>query len=552
MIDRVLVERIIEQTEGARVTMAFVPNVNGSITGKIAVRAGEDGKEIEWEVEISPSYPFKVMGVEPITFVNMDLIDYPHIMEEGNLCMHPAIYDNAEAQLLHDLEQLKEWVEKYYVRGERDEHYEHLVVNNLPIEKILYNVWFADTEREISIGDFGEASFDLMGNGLHLENGTRTLLVSGFESRQYFKSPQNACKVSKAYRELAKCRGVYCMLKDIPSVHNKFIIKEYEELGKLMSQRQLDFLHIFEENYRGDNGFFPLMVGYKIPDGSTHWQAAILFMNGLPIEGYKIGVGTRREWHTRFVNGKIPWAHTENVSYRYMFGRGAMTEELSEKKFLVMGIGAIGSMVATTLTRCGAKYISLNDIDTKEPGNVCRSEYRFIAGGGDKTLELLTALRQTSPHVECEIESPILDLGVKGLSSTDEGRVALSDKLNEYDVIFDCTTDNQLMQVLDGVEYKGKIVNLSITNHAQDLVCAISPNVSRTVRFIYEMLGREVEQDMYNPTGCWAPTFKASYNDIASKVQFAMKHVLRMLGNEEPTGNFYVSEDETTLKMVRV
>ncbi len=167
-------------------------------------------------------------------------------------------------------------------------------------------------------------------------------------------------------------------------------------------------------------------------------------------------------------------------------------------------------------------------------------------------MELLTALRQTSPHLECEVESPILDLGVKALSSTDAGREALSDKLNEYDVIFDCTTDNQLMQVLDRVEYEGKIVNLSITNHAQDLVCAISPNVSRTVRFIYEMLGCDAEQDMYNPMGCWTPTFKASYNDIASKVQFAMKHVLKMLGNEEPMGNFYVSEDETTLKMVRV
>ena len=161
-------------------------------------------------------------------------------------------------------------------------------------------------------------------------------------------------------------------------------------------------------------------------------------------------------------------------------------------------------------------------------------------------------MRQTSPHLECEVESPILDLGVKALSSTDAGREALSDKLNEYDVIFDCTTDNQLMQVLDHVEYKGKIVNLSITNHAQDLVCAISPNVSRTVRFIYEMLGRDAGQDMYNPMGCWAPTFKASYNDIASKVQFAMKHVLKMLGNEEPIGNFYVSEDETALNMIRV
>lgn len=552
MMGKEQVEHIIEQTEGARVVTDFAPFDGGGLTGRIAVNAGEGGKEIEWEVRISSCYPFKVMGEEPIKFVNKELMDYPHIMEEGNLCMHPAVYDNAEAQLTHDLEQLKEWVDKYYVRGERNEHYEHLVVNRTLTRKTYYNVWFADTERDINVGDYGEVSFAVMSDGRLLGNVTTTLLVTAYESHQYFKSEKNQCKVSKTYRDLAKCSGVYCMLKEIPSVHNKFIIRAYRELERLMSQQQMDFLHSFENHYRGDKGFFPLMVGYKIPDGSIHWQAAMLFMDDLPIEGYKMGAGKYREWHTKFVNGQIEWAHTENVSYHHFFGRGSMTKELADKKMLVIGIGAIGSMVAVVLTRCGARYVNLNDIDIKESGNVCRSEYRFIAGGGDKSVELLIALRHISPHVECEIVSPVLDMGVKGLSVTETGREAVMKKLEEYDIIFDCTSDNQLMQVLDGLDYKGRIVNLSITNHAQDLVCAFSPNVSRTVRFIYEMLGRDSEQDLYNPTGCWAPTFKASYNDIASKVQYAMKRVIKMLGNEEPIGNFYLSEDENSLKMVRV
>ena len=96
------------------------------------------------------------------------------------------------------------------------------------------------------------------------------------------------------------------------------------------------------------------------------------------------------------------------------------------------------------------------------------------------------------------------------------------------------------------------MVNLSITNHAQDLICAFSPNVTETVLLVYGMLKRDMETDMYNPTGCWNPTFKASYNDIESKVQFAMKHIIRMLSSEEPLSNFYITEDDTNLKIHRL
>ena len=551
MIEKEQVERIIEKTEGAKVVKAFAPDANGGLRGRIAIEAGE-GKEVAWDVHVTLNYPFKVMGVEPITFTNLELIEYPHIMEAGGLCMHSAIYEDAEAQLFHDIEQLKEWVEKYYVRGEKDEHYEHLIVNNEAIDNVLYNVWFAETEDEIKEEDYGQVNYAMMGAGLQIEIKTATLLVTSFESGQGFRGRTTNCKISKAYREGGKYSGMYCMLREAPSVHGKFIIKGYKELERLMTQSQLDYLHTFEEHYKGDNGFFPFMVGYKIPDGSVHWQAAMMTIDDMPIEGFKIGVGAQRQWHTRFLDEKILWAHTENVSYRYFFGRGAMPVGLAEKNVLVMGVGAIGSMVAVTLVRCGAKYIALNDIDTKEPGNVCRSEYRFITGCGDKAFEMMSLLWQISPHVDCKVEPPILDFGIKGLIGTEEGRKAIAEKMNEYDIIFDCTTDNQLMQVLDGVGFNGKIVNLSITNRAQDLVCVFSPGLSKSVSFIYRLLGRDAETDMYNPTGCWSPTFRASYNDVASKVQFAMKHVIKMLSGDEPIGNFYVTENDVNIKMVRV
>ena len=64
-----------------------------------------------------------------------------------------------------------------------------------------------------------------------------------------------------------------------------------------------------------------------------------------------------------------------------------------------MGVGAIGSIVAETLTRCGAKNIYIYDIDNKEYGNVCRSSYPFYRDITDKNIDMGNLLTRISPHV---------------------------------------------------------------------------------------------------------------------------------------------------------
>ena len=49
---------------------------------------------------------------------------------------------------------------------------------------------------------------------------------------------------------------------------------------------------------------------------------------------------------------------------------------------------------------------------------------------------------------------------------------------------------------------------------------------------------------MYNPTGCWSPTFKASYNDINVLVQFAIKHINIRKKNGQELRNFILDTKE--------
>ncbi|MFK1716821.1 ThiF family adenylyltransferase [Bacteroides fragilis] len=542
------IKELIGTLSGVILVDDFTINEAGLLKGRIAVATGQDNTDLEWNVEISPTYPFKVMGSEPIYFQNKNLLDYPHIMQGGNLCMHPAEYENAESQFVNDLKQLKEWIDKYYVKEEKDVHYEHLVVNHYPIHKKYYTFCFAEIQEDFAEGDYGIVHYATLPTGQKNDCQVSNYVVQRFVS--YLKTKKVLpCKISNFYQELRSCTGVYCLLNNIPSVYNKFIVEEYDSIRGLFSQSQKNYIHSFVVSHGDKYDFFPLFCGYKIPSGGVYWQAMLIFMEDLPIEPVRVGIGKNRVWLTDFKRGQIQWAETVDISYKYFFGRGAMPEELANKKMLIMGVGAIGSIIAETLTRCGAKNISLYDIDNKEPGNVCRSSYPFYTGITEKTLDMGSLLRQISPHVECTSLKPIVDLVIKSYAVEHEDKSALAGFFDEFDVIFDCTTDNQLMRVMDSVGAKAQLVNLSITNHAQDLICAFSPNVTETVLLIYDLLKRDTETDMYNPTGCWNPTFKASYNDIECKVQIALKHIIKMLSRLEPLSNFYITEDDLNLRI---
>lgn len=552
MITADKIKELIETVDGVSLVNEFSIDKAGALTGRIAVATGLGSDGLVWDVAISPTYPFKAMGREPIQFLNSSLLDYPHIMQRGNLCMHPAEFEDAESQFFNDLEQLKEWVDRYYVRGEKDEHYEHLVVNHYLIRDAYYTYCFAETDGYFVDEDFGIVHYAVLKNGHKNDSPVINYVVQQFVSYKQVKKKEMPCKISQFYRKLQSFDGVYCLLNNVPSVHNKFIVEGYDAIKGLFSQSQKNYIHSFVEAYKRKYDFFPLFCGYRIPGGSVHWQAMMVFMDDLPIVPIRGGTGKNRIWFTDFEQGKIQWAETADISYKHFFGRGAMPDELANRKVLIMGVGAIGSIIAETLTRCGAKNLTLYDIDIKEPGNVCRSAYPFYTGVSEKNLDLELLLTQISPHVDCASLKSEFDLAIKGYAAANEDKTALANLFDAFDVIFDCTTDNQLMRVMDATGTKAQVVNLSITNHAQDLICAFSPNVTETVLLVCGLLRRDAESDMYNPTGCWNPTFKASYNDIESKVQFAMRHIIRMLSNEEPRSNFYITEDDNSLNIHRL
>lgn len=498
-----------------------------------------------FEVELYAQYPFRFRNTETIKFLNKDLLECKHVMGNGTICIHTSHYVDLKEKLKIDLYSLKDWIVKYYINKENDAHYEHLIVPQQTSGNSKFSFMFTEVDYEFKKNEYGFVNMNFLNDGLI--GGEKTI---NFLTHSFMDSRGNevtACKWSSFYKNLnKKYHGIYIFVENSPAVHNRFIFTDWESFWDIFKKDFLEFLLRCEKDYKkkkrhGD--LIPLYVGYKISETEIHWQVALLEVGNFPIQGVK----ENQKWATELTDGRINWGITKNASYEYFFGRGAFCKKITTKKILIIGTGAIGSIVARTLVKGGCIQIDLCDYDVKEPENVCRAEFQFANGIIDKIEELKIILSQISPFVEVgSVNQPYFDIVSKALFDEPKARQALEIFLNTYDIIYDCTTDNDLMYILNGLNLSCDLINMSITNKAKQLVCAFYPNMYDFVITQFKELLDYDSEDMHNPTGCWSPTFKASYNDINVLVQYALKHINQGYQHNLPKNNFVIETGTET------
>ena len=331
-----------------------------------------------------------------------------------------------------------------------------------------------------------------------------------------------------------------------PATNKRFVFKSWDSFNDKFPSEFIDVLYKLEKSNikKYKNDLVPIFVGYKTFENNIHWQVALLEIGEFPIHGIPERINGKKtgKWIGEFDSVKINWAITRDASYKFFYGRGALNPKITESKILIIGLGAVGSMVAKTLTKGGCRKIDIADYDVKYPENICRSEYNFLMGIGDKVAELYKILSADSPFIDVEIFNEVYfqDL-IKIFFDRDQRfRLDFSAILNNYDIIFDCTTDDDLMYALNSLQLKSDLINLSITNHATQLICGFHPNIYNFVRTqVNELLDHDSE-DLYEPLGCWSPTFKASYNNISLLVQHAVKKIDTIYKEEKYKNNFVI------------
>jgi hypothetical protein len=255
-------------------------------------------------------------------------------------------------------------------------------------------------------------------------------------------------------------------------------------------------------------------------------------------------------WSVEVSHGKI--------RVRLFFGRGKFSNQLRSKKIGLVGLGALGSIVAESLARSGVTVLGLWDNDIVEPGNICRSTYLLSDLGESKVNALKKKLLSINPYVKV---GEISDNGYwyqhnVNVSTYEEGafygNINYSNQedsikqIKDYDLIIDCTGSNELLHFISYAVPGTDIVSLCITNHSSNLLC-ISSRDGNPFELRKAYLSR-IEQDTKNfyleGSGCYSPTFLATNSDIASLVNLFVRDLNQKVEHDEVLHSTIWSHDK--------
>ena len=237
----------------------------------------------------------------------------------------------------------------------------------------------------------------------------------------------------------------------------------------------------------------------------------------------------------------------QQISTQDFYGRGQFCESLRNRKIALIGLGAIGSMVAESLTKSGAQLKGLWDEQIVDPGNICRSAFTMMDVGEGKPQAIKKMIMRNNPFFN------IGEIDAKGnytyrfewIFSYENGSFYESinyksqeealKELEPYDLFIDCTGSNEMLHFLShNIPADKEVISLCITNHATHLLCMTNHH-GNPYELRKAFLSR-IEQDTQNMyvegTGCYYPTFLAKYSDIASLVNLFVRSLDQALSKE--------------------
>ena len=108
---------------------------------------------------------------------------------------------------------------------------------------------------------------------------------------------------------------------------------------------------------------------------------------------------------SKAVSCPLVFQNAQIIDNNLFFGRGVFSQSLRSKRIALVGLGALGSMVAESLARSGVSVVGLWDNDLVEPGNICRSSYQLSDLGESKVDALKKKLLSINPYHYCPEKS---------------------------------------------------------------------------------------------------------------------------------------------------
>ena len=489
-----------------------------------------------FDIEVPYHYPLTHPNSDNISIIfrNKDYIGLNHINLDGSVCFHPDKDDDFDRKFNYELSCLKQWIRDYYIYKKEDDNYIYLI--HTTESSSLNKLYFTNTSNNFNKNSFGTFDYSVFAED--------KIGDKKFPLKKIFRLGfDNGCQDSwsqtfvKDLKSKTCKRGLYYFIEEEPLRKNNIgrkAIENWDELKDYISDDFIEYLYTgikrsFNKNYYYENDLF-IIIGYKIPNNEAyeeHWDLIRISKNSIPVDYSKIHKSEQENPHKRFnynlKSNKINWGLTENIDYKRFFGRGKLTDKITESKILIIGCGALGSSLAELLVRGGAKNLVIEDFDIIKGGNLCRANYELEDMIYLKTQSLSKRLKAISPFVN--INSISVKLNNYNLDKVKE-------VFNEnIDLIFDCSTDPEVTYIIDNINFTGKTFSFAITNHAKSFISITGKDLTKQAKTIFDCLENELPT-YYEGAGCGYPTFKANFNDINTLLNIGAKVINNNLSKD--------------------
>ncbi|MGQ7244864.1 ThiF family adenylyltransferase [Salinicola sp. V024] len=282
-----------------------------------------------------------------------------------------------------------------------------------------------------------------------------------------------------------------------------------------------------------------ILLGYPIPSRwngapvEVHWQAISspeIPKNIKPMKGFRDNVRGRYErlrWEILSGTKKLSYLATENWHPDRLQARGRLHAEIRKRSVALIGAGALGSAVAELLVRGGVAEIIIIDHDALEAGNLVRHTLTGEALGHNKAKALAERLQAAAPMSQ-----------VNSLATPLPQGHALQTLLEPFDVVLDCTGDDDVLRRLDVAwwpvprRFLSASLGFSAARlflfraHAsrfplEEFTDAVEPWLEEE-RSKWTAAGETLEG-----AGCWSPLFPARSDDVWLAAVATVKYLER-------------------------
>jgi hypothetical protein len=303
-----------------------------------------------------------------------------------------------------------------------------------------------------------------------------------------------------------------------------------------------------------------LLLGYPVAlriGASTteiHWDALVLpqvpGVEGMPPHGFrrnKTGWWHRDRCEIFQDKRRLRYLRTENWSPDRLQSRGRLPSQVRDSRVVLIGLGALGSVLAEMLVRAGVYDITLVDGELLEAGNVCRHTATLSQVGTSKVAVVAERLRQISPAARVT-EIP---------DALQSSATAIVQEFDNFDVIIDCTASDAVLAVLASawwpiprifasfsIGYAGKrVFSFGMSGHQfpQD-------EFATNLRPWLEQDGNtwDASEEVLEGAGCWSPLFPARYDDVVLAASTCVKELELLVAKRPLAPRFRVFTQESS------